>query len=264
MTPQELLPLLQRAVADHEAGRTDDAEAIYRRILAEHPDNADALHLMGVLLTQRGRPAEACRCCIARRWSAPNFAQAHFHLGQALAEMNRHNNALGCYARALQLDPRYAMVRTQAGSSLMSLGRLNEALDQFRIATQMEPNNGGFLGNYGFCLYRMGKMAEGAAAPSSRGDDGAGGSAGAPSVGRGVYGTGSSMRRPSRLPTEPRQSLRTTFACSSCWATVARFWPGRTKRRRRIVACWRSSRRTSTPGAISRWSSSRWAMRKSR
>src|SRR3954452_19298108 len=58
MTPQELLPLLQRALVDHESGRMDEAEAAYRRVLAEHPDNADALHLMGVLLTQRGRASE--------------------------------------------------------------------------------------------------------------------------------------------------------------------------------------------------------------
>ncbi len=160
MTPQELLALLQRALADHEAGRTEDAEAIYRRILAEHPDNADALHLMGVLLTQRGRPAEGLPLLHRATLVAPNFAQAHFHLGQALAELNRHPEALNCFARALQLDPKYAMVRTQAGSSLLTMGRLNEALEQFRIATQMEPNNGGFLGNYGFCLHRMGKFNE--------------------------------------------------------------------------------------------------------
>src|SRR5206468_2984619 len=99
MTPQELLPLLQRALADHEAGRTDTAEATYRRILAEHPDNADALHLMGVLLTQRGRPAEALPLLHRASQVAPNFAQGHFHLGQALAELDRHNEALPCFAR---------------------------------------------------------------------------------------------------------------------------------------------------------------------
>jgi tetratricopeptide (TPR) repeat protein len=160
MTPQEILPLLQRALADHEAGRAGDAEAIYRRILAEHPDNPDALHLMGVLLTQRGKPAEALPLLHRASQVAPNFAQGHFHLGQALAELDRHNEALPCFARALQLDPRYAMVRVQAGSSLLSLGRINEALEQFRIAAQMDPNNGGFLGNYGFALYRAGKAQE--------------------------------------------------------------------------------------------------------
>ena len=37
----------------------DEAEAIYRRILAHIPEHPDALHFLGILQHQRGRPEEA-------------------------------------------------------------------------------------------------------------------------------------------------------------------------------------------------------------
>jgi Flp pilus assembly protein TadD len=39
----------------HRAGDLDGAEAGYRRTLARSPDHAESLHLLGVLVHQRGR-----------------------------------------------------------------------------------------------------------------------------------------------------------------------------------------------------------------
>ncbi|MET0671215.1 MAG: tetratricopeptide repeat protein [Xanthobacteraceae bacterium] len=52
---------LQQAVAFHQQGRLDDAEWLYRGILAGAPNSFDALHLLGVLMKQRGRSADALR-----------------------------------------------------------------------------------------------------------------------------------------------------------------------------------------------------------
>ena len=47
---------MQIAVGHHQAGRRVEAEAIYRQVLAECPDHAGALHLLGVLAGEAGRP----------------------------------------------------------------------------------------------------------------------------------------------------------------------------------------------------------------
>jgi predicted Zn-dependent protease len=46
------------AVAHHQAGRFQDAENIYRQILANQPDFPAALHMLGVIQFQTGRRAE--------------------------------------------------------------------------------------------------------------------------------------------------------------------------------------------------------------
>ena len=45
----------------HQAGRLDEAEALYRRLLDANPRHADALHMMGLLNAQRRRFDEAAR-----------------------------------------------------------------------------------------------------------------------------------------------------------------------------------------------------------
>ena len=49
---------LDHALRDHRAGRLTEAEVIYRQILAQDPQDTEALHLLGVLTAQSGRPEE--------------------------------------------------------------------------------------------------------------------------------------------------------------------------------------------------------------
>ncbi|MBV9970010.1 MAG: tetratricopeptide repeat protein, partial [Xanthobacteraceae bacterium] len=48
--------ILDAGIAQHQAGRWVEAEAAYRKVLAQQPDHPDALHLLGVLAQQAGRP----------------------------------------------------------------------------------------------------------------------------------------------------------------------------------------------------------------
>ena len=52
--PRTAAGLLAATQADHQAGRLDEAESGYRRLLETDPDHADALHLLGVVRHQRG------------------------------------------------------------------------------------------------------------------------------------------------------------------------------------------------------------------
>jgi tetratricopeptide (TPR) repeat protein len=51
--------LLANGVKLHQAGQLADAEMIYRQILAALPDQADCLHLLGLIFLQRGEHVPA-------------------------------------------------------------------------------------------------------------------------------------------------------------------------------------------------------------
>ncbi len=51
--------VLDQAIQDHQAGRASAAETGYRRILADNPDQPDALHLLGMLTCDRGNAIPA-------------------------------------------------------------------------------------------------------------------------------------------------------------------------------------------------------------
>jgi len=66
----------------HMAGRLAEAEAIYRQVIAAMPRHADALHAIGALALQAGRPADADTLLIRAIGLKP---AADFHLTRANA-----------------------------------------------------------------------------------------------------------------------------------------------------------------------------------
>ncbi len=83
-TADKALEDLSEGVRHHNAGRLDEAEAMYRRVLKAHPDNADALHLLGVAARQAGRhdvAVDLIQRAIARNGRNPSY---HANLGTAL------------------------------------------------------------------------------------------------------------------------------------------------------------------------------------
>jgi tetratricopeptide (TPR) repeat protein/ADP-heptose:LPS heptosyltransferase len=160
MDERQVAQLLQTAVNQHNAGDLASAEAAYRRILAERPTNADALHLLGVLLGQRGQ-AELGLPLLQRAITLlPNEQPFHLHLGQTLAALHRHEEALAALQCALQMNPRDVDARHAAGASLFALKRPVEAIEQFRLAAELAPQDGVRMGNYGYALIHAGRHAD--------------------------------------------------------------------------------------------------------
>ena len=59
MTPLTIEQAMRNAIGHHQEGHWAEAEEIYRQVLAQVPSHADALHLLGALACQTGRPDRA-------------------------------------------------------------------------------------------------------------------------------------------------------------------------------------------------------------
>src|SRR5207248_7877142 len=60
MDAEQIRRVLHQAVELQKSLRLTEAAALYRRVLANDPHNADATHLLGMVLLSRGQVAEAC------------------------------------------------------------------------------------------------------------------------------------------------------------------------------------------------------------
>jgi predicted O-linked N-acetylglucosamine transferase (SPINDLY family) len=133
--------VLQLALEHHRAGRLADAEPIYRRVLAQHPDHPDALHLLGLIAHQVGRHADAKHLierAIARHPATPP-ADWHHHLGEARRGAGDSAGAEAAFRAAIQVEPPYAEAHNALGQVLLDQQRLDDAAACFTRATELAP-----------------------------------------------------------------------------------------------------------------------------
>ncbi|HEX4054487.1 MAG TPA: tetratricopeptide repeat-containing glycosyltransferase family protein [Tepidisphaeraceae bacterium] len=186
--------MLGVALEHHRAGRPAEAEQIYREVLSGQPNHPDALHLLGVILGDKGQPqlavefigrAIGLRADIAdyhanlgeylRR--AGNFEQsaasfrhalrlkpddAHYHngLGVTLAESRQIEPAIAEFRSAIRLNSNYPDALSNLGGALRTAGRLDEALDAIRAAIKLQPQMRGAHNHLGLVLADMEQYQE--------------------------------------------------------------------------------------------------------
>jgi predicted O-linked N-acetylglucosamine transferase (SPINDLY family) len=148
------------AIAHHRAGRVDLAEEVYRRILAVEPDNADALHLLGVAAHQRGEHALAVDYIQRAIALVPEAAASHSNLGNAWLALGKPDEAVACYRRALQRNPGDAETLNNLGSALYACAKLDEAIEAYRQAVAQRPDYAEAHNNLGIALQDRGMVEE--------------------------------------------------------------------------------------------------------
>ncbi|WP_042694028.1 tetratricopeptide repeat protein [Azospirillum sp. B506] len=132
--------LLAQAVAHHQAGRAAEAERGYRAVLAADPRNADALHLLGVLALQSGRPDEAVTLIGMALAQAKGVADYWDNLGSALSAAGRPGEAVQAHRNAAVLDPQGPQRRHNLGNALAALDCQDEAERAFAAALALKPD----------------------------------------------------------------------------------------------------------------------------
>lgn len=125
-------PWLQQAVKAHHQGRLDDAESGYRDWLATHPRDSFALHQLGIVSLQRGRPDQALPALATAAGIDPGNTSLLQHWGDALSGMRRHADAEQVYRRGLAIDGRHLVLRLHLGNALRAQARWVEAEQAYR------------------------------------------------------------------------------------------------------------------------------------
>src|SRR5438067_6902877 len=114
---------LSSAIELHRAGRLREAAAVYERLLAERPDEPEALHLLGVLRHQQGDHAKAIELIGRAVVLRPNAAALHANLAEAYRALGQHDRAAGCCRMALRLAPDFPEAHCNLGLALQGQGK---------------------------------------------------------------------------------------------------------------------------------------------
>jgi predicted O-linked N-acetylglucosamine transferase (SPINDLY family) len=164
MSQLTLQQAFELALRHHQAGQLQQAEQIYRQILAQQPGNPDALHLLGLLAHQVGQhdmAVDLIHQAIARK---PNFPGAYSNLGIALKAKGQLDEAIAAFRQAIVLNPHHLEAYSNLGIALKDQGQFDEAILAYRQALALNPNLAEVHNNLGNALREKGQFDEAIAA----------------------------------------------------------------------------------------------------
>ncbi len=185
---------LREGLALLQAGKLAKAKNCFRSVLEAEPRQFDALHLLGVIATRSGHPAEADKLIsqaiaikpaeaaayanrglsrhAAKQYEGaladfdraialkPAEAESHYCQGNVLFDLKRYSRALASYDRALALQPGHAAAHCNHGSALKMLKRHQAALASFDRALALRPDFADARGNRANVLLSLGRPHE--------------------------------------------------------------------------------------------------------
>ncbi len=130
---------LKEGFALHQQGKLAEAERLYAQVLQQQPMNFQALHFLGLLALQTGRPQRGVELIGQAIAINAGYVPAHINLGIGLQGLKRPEAALASYDRAIALKPDYAEAYSNRGTALQELKRPGEALASYDKAIALKP-----------------------------------------------------------------------------------------------------------------------------
>jgi tetratricopeptide (TPR) repeat protein len=158
-----LATLFADALRHHQSGRLNEAEGLYRQILAGDPRHADSLHLLGLIAYQVRRYDLAVELIGKAIAIDPGQAVFHFNLAIAFQAEGRPDDAAAGYRRAIGLNPDYLEAHANLGGILKDQGNLNDAALNYRRVVDLQPANAEAQNILGGALHQLGRLEEAAA-----------------------------------------------------------------------------------------------------
>lgn len=151
---------LRQFIARHREGDLAVAERGYRDHLAKYPEDATALHFLGLLRTQQGRFHEGIELMDAAVRVDPGYVDAWSNLAIAFFQQKDLDRSEKCCRKAIELRPNFANAWGNLGRALRAKGLGEEALQAWRRALVIDPNMRSVAVPYGQLLYKMNRIDE--------------------------------------------------------------------------------------------------------
>jgi predicted O-linked N-acetylglucosamine transferase (SPINDLY family) len=156
---QSLSEALKRATQFLRTQRLTDAEPIYRQILSQQPDHAEALYGLAMVLQQRGHLSKALNALTQAAQAHPDSAKVWFGLGHLHQVQGQLPEAIAAYRQTTELRPDSAPIYNNLGYALQCQGQWPEAIACYQKALDLQPGCTEAEVNLGNALFSQGQLA---------------------------------------------------------------------------------------------------------
>lgn len=100
--------IFEHAFRLHVAGKIEDAQLLYEKIITVSPNHAHVLHSLGAIWYSKGQVVEAVKYFSMACQSKPGEAVFHHSLGTAFLGLQEVSTAIQCFENALKINPEFA------------------------------------------------------------------------------------------------------------------------------------------------------------
>lgn len=138
--------MLKPTIELHRQGDLDAAETGYRAFLADHPNDNEALRLLGALRYQKGDRDGAIDLLQRSHQAAPEQAAPLLTLGKVYFDSREFDQAREVLSKALTLDPNQGGAHTTLGHIALTQGDQRLAEQHFRTSLRAGEDPQAFAG----------------------------------------------------------------------------------------------------------------------
>jgi tetratricopeptide (TPR) repeat protein len=136
---------LAEGIACHQQGEVVKAVDIYRRILEEEPEHADALHLLGVCAMQLGQFDQSIELIGRALEIQPGTATYYNNLTAAYHRNSELDKAEECCLKAIELQSDFADAHNSLGNLYREKNNLDKAKQQYLKVISIDSNHSGAI-----------------------------------------------------------------------------------------------------------------------
>jgi protein O-GlcNAc transferase len=157
---QQQAAAFKEALRHYMDGDTSSAEALCQEVLSNRPEDAEAIHLMGLIARRRGSHDLAMVRMVRAISIAPSNPAFYNNLGNILRDRGELGTAAENYRKALVLKPDSAETRYNLGLVCQVQGDLDQAVREYRSVVQYHPDFVEAYLSMGNVLRDQGKVEE--------------------------------------------------------------------------------------------------------
>jgi len=145
-------PYMDAAIKLQQSGRLTEARAVYEGFLHSQPENAKALHLLGMTCAQLGDNQTAVKCMRSAVALAPDKADFSLNLANVLEAIGLKEEAVQCLQALLLLHSKNAAAHHAVANNLQKLNRFDEAEEHYEKTLALNPGDPVALTSLGMVL----------------------------------------------------------------------------------------------------------------
>lgn len=157
-TPDETL---LQAWQIHQQGNPGQAERVYRSVIEQNPQHANAWCYLGIALHDQKHYTQSVAAYHKALEFNPRFPIALNNLGNSLRYLGRIDEADAAFQKALDIDPKYFNAYRNRGTLHAWSGRIDRAFQHYFEAMQLNPNDSELHRNLGVIHLLQGNFKEG-------------------------------------------------------------------------------------------------------